>query len=1081
MNPERWKKLDDIFQAAVSLPLQERVPYVARACGEDEALRREIESLLAAQSEAQSYFSPSLKTGETTQPLTEIISSAPTASFVKAPPPSAQEPSVNPWFWRCSLAGIVIVAGLHVILGWITFHRGTQDRFGMRMDFKGSRLIVVLVDPGGPAAGKIQEGDEILATNGDGSFGRINPPFVWREIHPGQFCTFLVKRQGTRLQIPVDSAWYHPKNLGARWRFWLFGYSRGLVFLIVALLIVLMRGQDEFAKISAPAFISLGVLNLAILLLSLPALNGWEVWVELAIYLLGGGYFFIPLGFHTAAVFPPGADLTLTRFWRWLRNALYVIGGVLCTAMCLYQLGPHNEALTAFLFRHEDFWIHFFRRARELFYPLGLLCLCVMLLRNFLRVRDLDHRRRMKLMVFGNLVMIVPIAGLEIANQAINLILGASTTWRKMHDLLLWGTDSSSVLIPMVWGYAMVTRRIYPAKVILRRGLQYLLARNALRAMLLLPALLLIYQILSHPDQTIRDLFFAQPLSFGLIVLFSLSLMFRKQLRGWLDGQFFRAQVNQERVLYQLIEEIKEFDDLSDLCRRVRQRLEETLHPEHTHFLFRRSATAEWESSSSPDAQTSDFSFAPELVLFDLMKNRQAPLDFPFERGRELPASERQRLEQRAIQLIVPMNDSENQLAGVLLLGEKKSEEPYDPNDRRLLLAIARQIATAVEVGQLRAQIRRRATSERQVLARLDAAHINLLRECPQCGLCFDSAQDHCSDCQVELTLSLPVERTIDERYRLERLLGKGGMGAVYAATDLRLRRAVAVKLIHADYFGDKKLLRRFEQEAQTAARLNHPNIVKVFDYGRTQTGGVASSGAWLVMELVQGTMMRDELNRLGRLSPELAADWFAQLLDGLNAAHQAAIIHRDLKPENILLSRNAQGQKQLQILDFGLAKLRESSAQADNDKGLTTLTKPGMIVGTLFYMSPEQLSGKTVRESSDIFTIGVMLAEALTGRRPFDGKTPTDVLEAIWHNPFSLHGESEALVNLNRVIQRCLMVNPLHRFQTVEELKAELIPALLACAGTTNLEARPVTTHPASLPTQGYSHKDFKTGDHGE
>lgn len=338
------------------------------------------------------------------------------------------------------------------------------------------------------------------------------------------------------------------------------------------------------------------------------------------------------------------------------------------------------------------------------------------------------------------------------------------------------------------------------------------------------------------------------------------------------------------------------------------------------------------------------------------------------------------------------MNDSENQLAGVLLLGEKKSEEPYDPNDRRLLLAIAHQIATAIEVGQLRAQIKRKSKSERQVLARLDAAQINLLRECPECGLCFDASAQQCAECGSDLILPLPVERTIEERYRLERLLGKGGMGAVYVATDLRLRRAVAVKLIHADYFGDKKLLRRFEKEAQTAARLSHPNIVRVFDYGRTQTGGVTSSGAWLVMELVRGVTMREELNRLGRLSPELAADWFQQLLDGLEAAHLASIVHRDLKPENVLISRDAQGQPHLQILDFGLAKLREASPLAGNPgEGLTTLTKPGTIVGTLFYMSPEQLSGEMAGEPSDIFTIGVMVAEALTGHRPFDGKTPAD------------------------------------------------------------------------------------------
>lgn len=293
MNPERWKKLDEIFLAAASLPPHERNPFVAEACGEDEGLRREIESLLAAQSEAQSYFSPAVHTNSPAQHLTERLSSAPTKSFVSHPSPPTIEPEqkqpAGKWFWRGSLTGIVVVAGLHLVLAWIAVSHGRQDRFGLRADFRGNRLIVVLVDPSGPAAGKILEGDEILATNGDDRFGRVNPPFVWRDIQPGQPCSFLVERGGARLQIPVASSWYRPQNLNARWRYWLFGFPRGLIFLVVAFLVLLMRGQDNFARIATPAFISLGVLNLAILLLSLPAFHGWETWVVFAIYFLGGG------------------------------------------------------------------------------------------------------------------------------------------------------------------------------------------------------------------------------------------------------------------------------------------------------------------------------------------------------------------------------------------------------------------------------------------------------------------------------------------------------------------------------------------------------------------------------------------------------------------------------------------------------------------------------------------------------------------------------------------------------------------------------------------------------------------------
>ena len=139
------------------------------------------------------------------------------------------------------------------------------------------------------------------------------------------------------------------------------------------------------------------------------------------------------------------------------------------------------------------------------------------------------------------------------------------------------------------------------------------------------------------------------------------------------------------------------------------------------------------------------------------------------------------------------------------------------------------------------------------MLAKLDGQQINLLRECPSCGTCFDSGATNCAKCGSELTLTLPVERTIDGKYRLEQLLGKGGMGAVYHATDLRLDRKVAVKIITGKSFGDQAALRRFEREARASAKLNHPNIVSVYDYGQT-----GAEGAYLVMEFVAGITLRD-------------------------------------------------------------------------------------------------------------------------------------------------------------------------------------------------------------------------------
>ena len=172
-------------------------------------------------------------------------------------------------------------------------------------------------------------------------------------------------------------------------------------------------------------------------------------------------------------------------------------------------------------------------------------------------------------------------------------------------------------------------------------------------------------------------------------------------------------------------------------------------------------------------------------------------------------------------------------------------------------------------------------------------------------------------------------------------------MGAVYEAADLRLARSVAVKIIRGRSFGDRQALRRFEREAQACARLTHPNIVTVFDFG-----AVGADGAFLVMELVRGRTLRRELDHRGHLPAAVAAIWFEQICEGVAAAHQHQVVHRDLKPENVLIAATATGGEIVKVLDFGLAKMRTASDETDG------LTDPGVVMGTAGYMAPEQLMG---------------------------------------------------------------------------------------------------------------------------
>jgi serine/threonine-protein kinase len=238
------------------------------------------------------------------------------------------------------------------------------------------------------------------------------------------------------------------------------------------------------------------------------------------------------------------------------------------------------------------------------------------------------------------------------------------------------------------------------------------------------------------------------------------------------------------------------------------------------------------------------------------------------------------------------------------------------------------------------------------------------------------------------------VPRTVDNKYRLEQLLGRGGMGAVYRARDMRLDRLVALKVVRAELLGDPEARRRFRREAQIVARLQHPSIVAVYDYGTFVDGG-----AYLVMELVRGEDLRHMLQRQGRLEIDEAMPILASVCDAIGAAHREGILHRDLKPENILLPS---GGSPATVLDFGVAKLvgeDRAIGTAASDEGMTeahtALTAAGMIVGTPAYMAPEQFTGASADPRTDVFSIGVIAYEMLSGNLPFGRGTLADVVLA--------------------------------------------------------------------------------------
>jgi len=288
--------------------------------------------------------------------------------------------------------------------------------------------------------------------------------------------------------------------------------------------------------------------------------------------------------------------------------------------------------------------------------------------------------------------------------------------------------------------------------------------------------------------------------------------------------------------------------------------------------------------------------------------------------------------------------------------------------------------------------------------------------------------------------------------YEIVAPVGAGGMGEVYRARDSALGRDVAVKVLPAAFSEDGDRLRRFKQEAQAAAALNHPNILTIFHVGEY------NGAPYIVSELLEGESLRQRI-QTGPLPLRKIIDYGVQVARGLAAAHDKGIVHRDLKPENIFLIRDGRAK----ILDFGLAKLTrpEEGGSGSDALTLTAQSEPGFVLGTVGYMSPEQVRGQLAGPASDLFSFGAILYEMLTGKRAFRGGTAADTMSAILKEDPPEIGESNRQIPpaLERIVRHCLEKNPEERFQSARDVAFDL-EALSSASGTA-----PVSPHSVRKP----------------
>ncbi len=282
------------------------------------------------------------------------------------------------------------------------------------------------------------------------------------------------------------------------------------------------------------------------------------------------------------------------------------------------------------------------------------------------------------------------------------------------------------------------------------------------------------------------------------------------------------------------------------------------------------------------------------------------------------------------------------------------------------------------------------------------------------------------------------VERNLTERYRLEERIGQGGMATVYSGVDTVLRRRVAIKILRPQFAEDEEFVRRFYSEAQHAAKLSHPNIVNIYDVGRE------GETYFIVMELVDGATLAEMIESDGRLPEAVAIDFAAQICNGLAYAHRQNLLHRDIKPANILVTKD----DVVKLSDFGIARAVTTQT--------VTITQPGMVMGSVYYISPEQAQGQEIGEPSDLYCLGIVIYQMLTGKLPYTGESPVTVALKHVSSPIPrADADSDASPALTAIVRKLMQKDPAARFSNAMEVATALREA----------REHPLVTTPFDVP----------------
>jgi tRNA A-37 threonylcarbamoyl transferase component Bud32 len=798
-----------------------------------------------------------------------------------------------------------------------------------------------------------------------------------------------------------------------------------LVFTAAAIVLLGLRSTDPTALLSVLALALSGVAGGGPLLGVEHALP-FGLWRVLTVFAWMAGPIAFPIIALAIVYFPSPSPLIRRR--PWLAAVPFAVAApmlVLAAATSLYLVGVDAMRELA-LWDAANAWAYFGSFAAALALNVAAVVEGVY---RYRFIHDANERRRIQMAVYTA----VPGVFAYVIKDGVPIVAMLAGRPVPMYPWMVTAFLQALVLLP-AFGltYAVGVARVLGPRMVLRRSIQYALAS---RTLTIVPVAAGVALGAALWGQSLRQLLTSGSIVYLLLFVGTLATFrYRERARQTLDERFFRQEYDARKILVSLASKVRFETDPTDLAALVTEQIEQALHPEVTAML----AAGVADGWLSPVAATSASvtPLALEGGLVSMLRWSDAPLeiflDDPRSPARRLPAAEIEWLTKTGAALIVPVAGQDRALVGALVLGAKRSEEAYSDEDRELLASIAAQVGLGLDIARLR----------RQQTADLDAPTAKLtvktappMMECPGCGRCEEAAVAVCPSDGSELRPG-PTPRVIDNKYRIEQLLGRGGMGAVYRARDMRLDRLVALKVVRQELLEHADARRRFKREAQIVARLQHPGIVSIFDFG-TLAGG----GAYLVMELVRGEDLRRVLHREGRLDASRTARILTAVCGAIEAAHHEGVLHRDLKPENIVL---AGGDVEAKVLDFGVAKLVGDQSNDVPADPHATLTVAGTIVGTPAYMAPEQLRADGPDPRTDVFALGVIAYEMLSGDLPFSRGSLTDVILAQARGAQPLSERNPAVTReLDRAVTRALNMNPDDRPATPQAFAADVVQAL--------------------------------------